>query len=140
MNLMRSQLTGGTAFLLLLLADPVLADEANEAAKKPPQVRTYTSVTVVSDPSQAPRLPSRVADVKSERPSREERGEVKKDRVRENEVRELRQEVKELRRDLRESVRDGRENAARPTPSQRQPAHERPGPNVEHERARPSAR
>lgn len=59
--------------------------EAKSVDKKP-QVRTYTSVTVVSDPTQIPRLPL---------PSRST------SEGREN-VRALRQEIQEMRRSLRQ--------------------------------------
>ena len=63
----------------------IKAEAKASASEKKPQVRTYGSVTVVSDPAQVPRLPL------PGRPAPEPR---------EN-VRALRQEIQELRRSLR---------------------------------------
>ena len=69
--------------------------DAKADAKKP-QVRTYSSVTVVSDPAQVPRLPL------PNRPAAEPR----------ESVRALRQEIQEMRRSLRHERSDKNETAA----------------------------
>ncbi len=103
----------GVLVALLWAATPATADEGKPAAETPPdkapaerkpQVRTYSSVTVVSDPSQAPRLPRTVIP----RPQREERGEATREGVHSEQVRELREEIKEVRRGLREFERNGK--------------------------------
>lgn len=116
---------------------PASAPAASPGAR-PPQVRTYSSVTVVDDPKQAPPLPTGrkeappaalpkppteprrdepAAAAKDERPAAESR--------RSEELKELRRDLRELRQELREQReqrggRDGEGPAARgrPTPAE----------------------
>jgi hypothetical protein len=151
---------------VLSIARPSLADEpaskpparpspspaddkpaARDDAQRKPQVRTYSSVTVVSDPAQAPRLPVRAQAPVIERPQREDRHEAgnenRREQSRADSMRELRQEIKEMRRDLRDAERERREQprAGAPAPQRsetprqntgepsrdRYPAHDRQG-------------
>ncbi len=93
----------------------IKADAKADARK--PQVRTYSSVTVVSDPAQVPRLPlpNRLA------------GEPRES------VRALRQEIQEMRRSLRQERPDKSETAApsgvaRPEGVRREKAGAQPSP------------
>lgn len=151
MSRSRIQVVRGSALsALILVAGPVLAEEpkgdrppatsAGEEPKKNPQVRTYTSVTVLSDPSQAPPLPSRSTGAASsptgdrdrprppsiDRPQRDERGDVPRDRNRAESVRELRQEIQEMRRDLRKDDRGLEKERDRPAPIVPRPDGVRP--------------
>jgi hypothetical protein len=150
-----SQIHIGWLLALGLSAAPALADEAKPASApasaareepaKRPQVRTYTSVTVVSDPSQAPRLPSRMPPRElGDRPPRTDRPEATRERP--EAVRELRQEIQEMRRGLRESDRSERTDrsereqrsaathpdATRSTAAERRNEHEHEKPERQH--------
>ena len=112
---------------------PASAPPAASPGARPPQVRTYSSVTVVDDPKQAPPLPTGRKEAppaalpkplteprrdepaaKDERPAAESR--------RSEEIKELRRDLRELRQELREQRggRDGEGPAAcgRPTPAE----------------------
>lgn len=101
---------------------PAAADSAQGEPARRPLVRTYTSVTVVNDPTQIPRLPSRVPA--PERPRREDRVDIGRERERPESVRELRQEVRqelrEVRRELREPEHAAEQRPAGPGTVQRE--------------------
>lgn len=121
----------GFALFFLGATAQAVADEAKPAAaapalsdekiKKPPQVRTYTSVTVVSDPSQAPPLPSRGSPQRPESP----RPDAVREPPRGDTVRELRNEIREMRQTQREIQRRGN---TEPRPDAESPRSERTRP------------
>lgn len=108
------------------VAAPALADEAPSVPPegKKPQVRTYTSVTVVDDPNKVPRLPGRPpapAPVKEAQPSRPAEPPRRDDGqpTRAESLHEVRSELRELRRSLRaEDAEARRGQPAGPTPTE----------------------
>jgi hypothetical protein len=134
MNRGQRSVAGGLLSLLWLAAVPVAAEEpkapseaaaeSRPEAKRGPQIHAYTTVTVLQDPTQAPRLPTTTAAVpaapvtpqpppsppvkegSSPRPTSDERTDVGRERARLETMRELRDELKEMRRSLRRDDRD----------------------------------
>lgn len=97
--------------------------------KKPPQVRTYSSVTVVTDPAHAPPLPVRPREAGTPKPERSvpeaRRGE---EGLRES-VQKLRGEIQELRKEMLQERRERRDekSPAGDTASPGPPTPERKG-------------
>jgi hypothetical protein len=166
--------TGSGLLLALLLASKVVAaDQPKPAAgssaeprpegKREPQVRTYTSVTILKDPTQAPPLPKSpppqtpsprpVSSGTAAQPAADGRVEGGRERAHIETMRELREELRELRRGIHRDAADqaggpasrpdGARPAAephRPPPGERlrerpfDPAGQRP-PHGEHRRS-----